>query len=374
MTRYQLPDTSDLNRLGEPHEHAITVYAETSPAPDQRENSLLTAKSAVDRALRSIRDQGARHAVEQQLRDRWQEIAESDLWLRLSRSLAIFIADDFHEVFVLPNALQNQSQVGAYFDIGQLVRAVTTPQEAYALTLSANGWNLWRATASTRAEELPMAGEHPTDVADATNRTTVRDRDHVRRLVGDEGKKVLLETYAKRVYEAVESELGQVDPSSTRPLFLFATDPLLDLYRAVDHKRQIVAVPGSPDTLRPDQIDGAIRESLPAINAKHTNKLVDDIGDGVSRGLVATDIADIGRAAADGAVSTLVYDFTVDILGRLDDANGSVTYDDDGYDLLSRIAVTVLGKGGEVIAVRPEEMTAGIWNGTAVAGLRFALS
>ncbi len=374
MTRYQLPDTSDLNRLGEPHEHAITVYAETSPAPDQRENSLLTAKSAVDRALRSIRDQGARHAVEQQLRDRWQEIAESDLWLRLSRSLAIFIADDFHEVFVLPNALQNQSQVGAYFDIGQLVRAVTTPQEAYALTLSANGWNLWRATASTRAEELPMAGEHPTDVADATNRTTVRDRDHVRRLVGDEGKKVLLETYAKRVYEAVESELGQVDPSSTRPLFLFATDPLLDLYRAVDHKRQIVAVPGSPDTLRPDQIDGAIRESLPAINAKHTNKLVDDIGDGVSRGLVATDIADIGRAAADGAVSTLVYDFTVDILGRLDDANGSVTYDDDGYDLLSRIAVTVLGKGGEVIAVRPEEVTAGIWNGTAVAGLRFALS
>ena len=374
MTRYQLPDTSDLNRLGEPHEHAITVYAETSPAPDQRENSLLTAKSAVDRALRSIRDKGARHAVEQQLRDRWQEIAESDLWLRLSRSLAIFIADDFHEVFVLPNALQNQSQVGAYFDIGQLVRAVTTPQEAYALTLSANGWNLWRATASTRAEELPMAGEHPTDVADATNRTTVRDRDHVRRLVGDEGKKVLLETYAKRVYEAVESELGQVDPSSTRPLFLFATDPLLDLYRAVDHKRQIVAVPGSPDTLRPDQIDGAIRESLPAINAKHTNKLVDDIGDGVSRGLVATDIADIGRAAADGAVSTLVYDFTVDILGRLDDANGSVTYDDDGYDLLSRIAVTVLGKGGEVIAVRPEEVTAGIWNGTAVAGLRFALS
>ena len=219
-----------------------------------------------------------------------------------------------------------------------------------------------------------MAGEHPTDVADATNRTTVRDRDHVRRLVGDEGKKVLLETYAKRVYEAVESELGQVDPSSTRPLFLFATDPLLYLYRAVDHKRQIVAVPGSPDTLRPDQIDGAIRESLPAINAKHTNKLVDDIGYGVSRGLVATDIADIGRAAADGAVSTLVYDFTVDILGRLDDANGSVTYDDDGYDLLSRIAVTVLGKGGEVIAVRPEEVTAGIWNGTAVAGLRFALS
>ncbi|CAA0138332.1 Uncharacterised protein [Mycolicibacterium vanbaalenii] len=374
MPRYQLPDTATLMRLGEPHEHAITVYVETSPVPDQREKNLLTAKSAVDRALRSIRERGGRHAVEQQLRDRWTEIAESDLWLRLSRSLAIFIADDFHEVYVLPNALQNQSQVGAYFDIGQLARAVTSPQQAFALTLSANGWNLWRATASTRAEELPLIGEYATDAADATNRTTIRDRDHVGKLVGDEGKKVLLETYAKRVAEAVESELGHSDPSAKTPLFLFATDPLLDLYRGLDHKRQIVPVPGAPDSLRPDQIDDAIRESLSTLNAQRTNRLVDDIGDGVARGLVATDLVDIGRAAVAGAVSTLVYDFTVDILGRLDDANGTITYDDDGYDLLSRIAVTVLDRGGEVIAVRPEEVTADIWTGTAVAGLRFPLS
>jgi Bacterial archaeo-eukaryotic release factor family 11 len=374
VTRYQLPDTADLIRLGEPHEHAITVYAETSPAPDERENSVLTAKSAVDRALRTIREGGARHAIEEQLRSRWAEISESDLWLRLSRSLAIFIANDFHEVYVLPNALETQSQVGSYFDIGQLVRAVTTPQEAYALTLSAHGWNLWRATASTRAEELPLLGQYAADVAEATNRATVRDRGHVRRLVGDEGKKVLLETYAKRVAEAVGSELGQADPSATRPLFLFATDPLLDLYRGIDHKRQIVAVAGAPDELRPDQIDDAIRESLSALNAERTNALVDEIGNGVARGLVVADVADIARGAVAGAVSTLVYNFTVDIVGRLDDTTGDVRYGDDGYDLLSRIAVITLDKGGEVIAVRPDEITAGIWNGTAVAGLRFPLA
>ena len=32
------------------------------------------------------------------------------------------------------------------------------------------------------------------------------------------------------------------DPSASVPLFLFATDPLLDLYRSVDRKRQIIAV------------------------------------------------------------------------------------------------------------------------------------
>jgi len=374
VTRYQLPDISDLIRLGDRHEHAITVYAETSPAPDERENSVLTAKSAVDRALRTIREGGARHATEAQLRSRWAQIAESDLWQRLSRSVAIFIADDFHEVYVLPNALETQLQVGRYFDIGQLVRTVTTPQEAYALTLSANGWNLWRATATARAEELPLIGEFATDAAEATHRATIRDRGHVGRLVGDEGKKVLLETYAKRVAEAVESELGQLDPSARRPLFLFATDPLLDLYRGIDHKRQIVAVPGAPDELRPDHIDGAIRESLSALNAQRNNALVAEIGNGVSRGLVATDVADIARAAVAGAVSILLYDFTVDVVGHFDGATGEVRYGDDGYDLLSRIAVQILETGGEVIAVRPEEITADIWRGTAVAALRFPLS
>lgn len=353
---------------------AITVYAETSPAPDQRDNNVLTAKSAVDRALRQIRDRGIARPVEQRLRERWAEIAESDLWLRLSRSLAIFIAEDFHEVYVLPNSLLNQSQVGAYFDIGQLVRAVTTPQEAYALTLSANGWNLWRATADSRAEEMVLAGEHPTDVADATNRATVRDRDHVGRLVGDEGKKVLLETYAKRVSEVVESALGDVDPAAGKPLFLFAADPLLSLYRGLDNKHDVVAVAGAPDELRPDQIDDAIRASLSDLNAQRVNALVDDIGNGVARGLVATDIADIGRAAISGAVATLVYDFTVDVVGRVNDATGRVTYGNGGYDLLSRIAIMVLDKGGEVVAVRPEEITADIWSGTAIAALRFPLS
>ena len=374
MTRYELPETTDLRRLGEPHEIAITVYVETLPGPDQRSNNQLTAKSAVDRMLREIRERGTSRAAEERLRARWDEIAESEIWLRLSRSLAIFIADDFHEVYVLPNALLNQSQMGAYFDIGQLVRAVTTPQEAYALTLSANGWNLWHATAASRAEEMALIGDYPTDVADATHRATVRDRDHVGRLVGDEGKKVLLETYAKRVAEAVSAELGQVDPAARRPLFVFAPEPMLSLYRAQDTKHEIVPMPGAPDALRPDQLDGAIRASLSELNARRTDLLVNEIGDGVARGLVATDLADISRAAVAGAISTLVYDFTVDVIGRFNDANGRIAYGDGGYDMLSRMAIAVLDKGGEVVAVRPGEVTADIWNGTAVAALRFPQS
>ena len=146
------------------------------------------------------------------------------------------------------------------------------------------------------------------------------------------------------------------------------------MYRGLDHKRRIVAVPGAADELRPDQIDGAIRESLPALNSEQANAWVEELGNDLSKGLVATDLGDIARAAAAGAVDTLVYNFTVDVLGRIEAADGALHYDDSGYDVLSRIAVAVLEHRGEAFAVRPDEITAGIWNQTAVAKLRFALS
>ena len=65
--------------------------------------------------------------------------------------------------------------------------------------------------------------------------------------------------YAKRVADAVDGELGRLDPKAEAPLFLFATDPLLDLYRTVDKRRKIIPVPGGPDELKDFQIDEKIR-------------------------------------------------------------------------------------------------------------------
>ncbi len=379
VTRYELPTLEDLNRLGEQREQAITIYAQTSPIVSERQGSFLNAKSGFDTAINTLRDAGLSHPTETALRSQWATVADGiEPWNRLSASLAIFISPTDTDLYVLPNRLENQHQAGDYFDLGQLVRAVTTPQDAYALTLSTNGWKLWVATPTARATELELAGDHPTDVADATNRGNVRDRGHENRLVADENRTVLLETYAKRVADAVQSELARLDPNGEHPLFLFATDPLIDLYQAADQRHQIVAMPGAPDQLRADQIDEPIREALPTLNGERTNARLEKIGNDVSAGLVLTDLGDIARASAAGAIATLVYDFTVDIFGWIDDTTGEITFAQDdvhGYDLLSRIVVRVLDAGGEAIAVRSEEVDAQIWNGgPAVAHLRFALA
>lgn len=370
--RYDLPTVADLITLGERHGHAITIYANTSPEDPATAQTLV--KSAFDTAIRTIRGDGARFADEEALRERYDQIAHSGIWRSLSGSLAILIADDVDEVFVLPNDLEDQVQIGPWFDLGQLVRAVTTPQTAYALTLSQDGWNLWRATPTQRAAELALPDSYPSDIAEATNRATVRDRGHVRRLVGDEGRKVLLEQYATRVAEAVQSQIGGNREDEDAPLFVFGVQPLLDLYLAADSTgRTLVPVSGASDELQDHQVDEAIRAGLPAVNTERLAERLERIGDGTAQGLVAHDLADIARAAAIGAVDTLVYDFTVDVLGEMDES-GAIRYDEHGYDLLSRIAVQVLSTGGRAVAVREDEVDAAIWTPPAVAGLRYTLA
>jgi hypothetical protein len=375
MIRYHLPTVEDLLRLGEPQSNAVTVYLPTSPTPEGRAKAVTAGKSAIDESLRKLKASGASPADLEAIREQWDLIAEDPaLWGRLSNSLAIFISTETSEEYVLPNSLERQSQAGEYFDIGQLVRAVSTPQDAFALTLSSNGWNLWRASADARAEELELSDEYPLDVADATHRMTARGRQHLRRLVGSEGKKLLLERYARTVADAMKSELGRIDPHANKPVFVFAAEPLLSLIQGESLPWKLVPVHGSPDNLRPHQIDEAVRERIGAVAAEQVSARAEAIGDGLTAGLAITDLAQIARAASRGAISTLIYDFTVDIMGTIDDATGQLVYDDDGYDLLSRIAVLVLQKGGEAIAVRPEEVTASVWNGQVLAQLRHTLT
>ena len=373
MARHDYPSTSELLELGTPREHAVTIYAQATAA--QIDLAKTTAKSAMDRAVRTLREQGANHGLETALQEQLAKVLADESWRRLSRSVAIFVTPDASEMFVLPNQLENQMQVGNYFDVGQLVRAIATPQDAYALTLSADGWNLWRATGSDIVTEMDVDDEGIADVADATNRATIRGRMHARRLHGDSGTKLLQEQYVKRVHDAVVKAIDAEDPSAVRPLFVLAADTLLDMYRNIDRGvREMIPVHGNPDDLTAQQIDATIREGLSGINARRANKRVEKIGDGVAKGIVATDLVDIARAAVAGNIDTLVYEFTVDVVGRLDNETGDLTYADDGYDLLSRIAVWVLQTGGRVIPVRSGDITSSLWNGTAAARLRYPLA
>ena len=378
MINYELPTVDDLIRLGDPQFPALTIYISTSPTAEGRTLATTSAKSAVDSAIRTLKEQGHPEDVQKQLRDQWASIADDrDLWGQLKNSLVIFLSPTVAEEYVLPNDLESRTTLGTHFDISLLVRAVTTPQHAYALTISSSSWRLWHATENSRASELRLAGDYADDAAEATNRDSIGGRQHRRKLVGDEGQKVLLEQYAKIVADAVRTELNRLDPNARQPLFLFGNEPLISMIQDQDLPWHQVVVPGAADDLKPDQIDGAIRERIGGVTSTLLSQRLGEIGDGYSAGLAVSDLSVIAKATTAGAVQALYYDLATEIRGSFDETTGEISVSEEGEegdDLLSQIAVGVLRANGDVYAVRDEEIDAEIWNGRFLAQLRYALA
>ena len=184
---------------------------------------------------------------------------------------------------------------------------------------------------------------------------------------------MLLERYAQVVAGAVGAELGRIDPQASLPLFVFANDPLGSMFLSQDLPWSTEWVRGAPDELRPDELDQAIRERIGSHNTVTLSDRADEIGNGFASGLAVIDVAQAARAAVAGAVGTLIYELDTDVKGSLDASTGAIEFDPDGDDLLTQIALEVLRNGGEVRAVRDGEITAEIWNGRLLAGLRHPL-
>jgi len=388
---HELPTGADFATLAGPHHPAITIYAATSPVVNERERAEVSVKSAFDHAIDQVKHSGASTAdLDALRRERDGVLGDFGLWGALSRSVAIFIAPGFTEVFVLPNRLDDAWHVGSHFTLGQLLRAPSQDQEAYALTLSSNEWALWHATPTARATHLETDPSHPANLDAATNRepgeNSPRGGQHGDRgEVGDERGKKLLDIYAKRIADATKHELAAVDPDGRVPLFVFAAEPLLSAFLDRSRNgRRIVGVPGSPDRLAAAEIDAALREQLARLNVDEASQALGVLAEGTA-GRVERDLAAIARLAADGAVETLWFDFTTSVNGTLDRETGAVEFagpngDGDALadgtpagDLLPQLALLVIAKGGKVVTVRGEDLGEG-WSGPVVAELRFALA
>ncbi|QTX05704.1 hypothetical protein [Agromyces archimandritae] len=394
---YQLPTAADFAALAGDHFPAVSVYVSTSPVVAERERAEVAVHSAFDQAIERLKTLGADAEDLDAVRaERDRIVADQQLWGGLSRSLALFVSPGFSEVFVLPNRLDDAWHAGSHFTLGQLLRAPSQDQEAFALTVSANGWSLWHATPTDRAAKLDIDQTGTANLDEATNREPGEDRPRgnfgaasqggASRLIGDEGKKTLLDLYAKRIADLVRRELLRIDVDERIPLFVFATEPLLSLLmERAKNARRVIPVAGNPDRYGPAEIDVEIRAQLARLNISEADVALRALVDG-SAGRLERDLAAIAREAADGAVERYWFDFTSSVNGRLDResgaiefaaGNGSETLMPNGEragDLLPQIALLVAQRGGRIVTVRSDDLDPAVWAGPAMAELRFALA
>ncbi len=265
-------------------------------------------------------------------------LADGQLWGTLSRSLAAFLTSTSTELYVLPNKLDDQVAVGTHFELGQLLRSVSQQQEALALTLSADAWQLWHATPGSRIAPVELTGDHPDDAGTATNRASAGRGDD--RLSGDP-----YDLCAKRVADAACAELAAIDPDNRLTLFVFGDDRLIHLFSERKDGRRIVGLAGNPDRVGADELDATVRGLLDELNLTDTNAEIFSLKDGDPAN-VERDLAAIARMAVKGGVDTYWFDFTAPVPGALNVTTGELSYADEATaataagvsDLLARVA------------------------------------
>ncbi|MGZ4184102.1 MAG: baeRF11 domain-containing protein [Solirubrobacteraceae bacterium] len=156
----------------------------------------------------------------------------------------------------------------------------------------------------------------PQDAASAAGRASLGDRAPIRRIQGDEGRKLRLRQYARKVDQALRPFLSGLDV----PLILAAGEPLDSIYA------------------------GELRATQELFERRRSE----------GRGLI--DVGDVARAATFGAVDTLLIAIDQVVSGSVDEETGAVPLTDAptaaGYGVVDEIARRSWLWGATVLAVR----------------------
>jgi Bacterial archaeo-eukaryotic release factor family 11 len=231
---------------------------------------------------------------------------------------------------------------------------------AFVLALAQGSVRLIEVSADVEPTEVALP-DMPQDAASAAGRSSIADRAPVRRIQGDEGRKLRLRQYARKVDQALRPFLRGLDV----PLILAAAEPLDSIYRSVNSYPRLAptGIGGNPERTPDAELAAGARDVLDELYARELQATHELFERRRSEGRGLVDIGDVARAATFGAVDTLLIDIDEVVPGSVDEDTGAVTLADAptaaGYGVVDEIARRSWLAGATVLAVRREDVPDG---------------
>jgi Bacterial archaeo-eukaryotic release factor family 11 len=366
-----IPSRSEVERLLTARGlSCVSIYLPTGPIPQDAQAARIELKTLAAAGLEQLAD--APRGDVPEIRELIDELLDDDeFWTEQSRSLAVFASPSRMRTFRLPNRLTSEVEVADRFYVKPLLRAVSFPQAAFVLALSAGAVRLVEVTRDAPSFTVDVPGL-PTDAASAAGKASIGDRSPVRRIQGSEGQKLRLRQYARKVDQALRGVLTGLE----LPLILAAAEPLDAIYRSVNSYPHLVetGIPGNPEERSDEELAAEARTLLDGEYARELGAIRERFDLRASRGRGSTDVATVARAATFGAVDTLLVDIDEKLPGEVEEDSGAVAFssndDASSYGVVDEIARRVLLSGGRVLAVRKDEVPGGQ---PLAAILRYAL-
>jgi hypothetical protein len=368
-----IPTHSEIERLLATRDAScVSIYLSTNTITRETQADRIELKNLAAEASKQLEEAGTDQRAVAEIRDGLNDLVEDGaFWAEQARSLAVFASPARVQTFRLPNRLNSAVEVADRFYVKPLLRAVTFPQAAFVLALSAGAVRLVEVTREGAPFTVDVP-DLPTDAASAAGKASIADRSPSFRFQGSEGQKTRLRQYSRAVDQALRGVLAGLE----LPLILAATEPLNSIYRARNSYPHLVepGIGGNPDRMTDVELAAAARTVLDEVYASELAAIRDRFELRSSQNRASTDIATVARAATQGAVDTLLVDIEDKVPGELDEELGAVTFSESddavSYGVVDEIARRVLLGGGRVLAVRNVDVPGG---GTIAAIFRYAL-
>lgn len=359
MLYLDIPTADDLSDLANWRgDMGVSLFLPTTPVTQETDADRILlknlAKEAIDQLQATNADKRRVGPLAEELDDL---IDDDDFWRYQAHGLAIYATPDNLRTFRVPNALEPMVKVSDRFHLKPLLRSLNFSNAGLVLALADGSVRLVEVSKDLPASTVSVPGM-PTDAASSVGKASIATRSYSGRIGGEEGKKVRLRQYARHVDAALRGLLA----GSKVPLVLASVEALGAIYRSVNSYPHLATqgIEGNPERLSDAELASAAREILDGLyraqiadwHALYRTRLNED--------RATTDLARASRAATYGAVASLLVDMDQAVHGTVDEADGTITYADapgaESYGVADEVARRVLASGGEVLAVRADEM------------------
>jgi len=359
MLHVDLPSLAELKALISTRADAcLSIYVQTTPQTQHVSQSRIQYGNLVKEGLKLLDEAGIDKRRRALLETECAALGEDDeFWKYQAHSLAVLATPDNLRSFRLATSVKDTVQVADRFLLKPLLRAIAFPQTAYILALSENAVRLVKIFPDLPPSEVKVLGM-PASAADSAGRASINNLTQNTRLSNAEGQTYLLRQYARQVDGALRHVLAGQELS----LVLAATQPLDSIFRNLNSYPALLK-PGivtSPDRMSDGDLAAAARPILDQHYADEAAAAKAQFETRKGERRATTDLAEISRAATNGAVSLLMVDIERTIDGTVGDEDGIVSIPNQAapmdYDVLDEIAGRAILNGAKFLALRRPDL------------------